>query len=107
MGAIADQSYSAPAGISGGTYLVPNNTSDIQLTTGFGAVASLSVTLPTLPIDGQVLDLSSVAAISTLSIQSGNSAGVVGAPSELPANGSIRFKYLGGAINAWFHRGYH
>ena len=106
-GATADQSYSAPVGISGGTYLVPNNTSDIQLTTVSGTVTSLVVTLPTQPVDGQVLDLSSVATISSLSVRSGNSAGVIGAPSELPSSGSIRFKYLGGAINAWFHRGYH
>jgi hypothetical protein len=107
MGATADQSYSAPAGINGGTYPVPNNASDIQLTTASGTIASLIVTLPTQPLDGQVLDLSSVAAISALSVQSGNGAGVVGAPPGLPSNGSVRFKYLGGTINAWFHRGYH
>lgn len=106
MGASADQSYTAPAGVGGGTYQVPNNTSDVQLTTAPGTIASLAVTLPTQPLDGQVIDLSSVAAISVLSIQSGNSAIVFGAPSALPANGSIRFKYLGGAINAWFHRIY-
>ncbi len=105
-GATADQSYSAPAGISGGTYQVSNNTSDVQLTTGGGTIASLAVTLPTQPIDGQVLDVSSVAAISSLNIQSGNGSAVVGAPATLGANGCLRFKYLGGNINKWFHRAF-
>jgi hypothetical protein len=67
---------------------------------------SLIVILPTRPVDGQALDISTVAAIVALTFQSGNSAAVVGAPSSLASNGAIRFKYLGGSINAWFHRSY-
>lgn len=106
MGATADRSYSAPAGVGGGTYRVPNNTSDVQLTIAGGSIASLVVVLPAQPVDGQIVDLSSVASITSLSVQSGSSAAVVGAPSGLPGNGAIRFKYLGGAINSWFHRAY-
>lgn len=105
LGALADQSFCLP-GLSGGTYQVPNNSSDAQLTTTSGTIANLTVVLPTQPVDGQILDLCSVAAISSLSIQSGNGTPVIGAPSALPANGAIRFKYFGGATSKWFHRMY-
>lgn len=105
-GAVADQSYSMPAGLSGGTYQVPNNTADVQLSTSSGAIGSLTVTLPSLPVDGQILDLASVAPITTLSVQSSNGSAVIGIPSTLSANGCIRLKYLGGSTNTWFHRAY-
>jgi hypothetical protein len=105
-GAIADQSYSVPAGITGGAYQIPNNTSDVQLTTASGAIGSMTVVLPSQPVDGQLVDIASVAAINSLSVQSGNGSTVIGAPAELGTNGCIRFKYFGGTINAWFHRAY-
>ncbi|MBV9756817.1 MAG: hypothetical protein JO047_07165 [Alphaproteobacteria bacterium] len=105
LGALADQSFSLPA-VSGGTYQVPNNTSDAQLTTAAGTIANLAIVLPTQPIDGQILDLCSVAGISALNIQSGNGAQVIGAPPALPANGAIRLKYFGGTTKAWFHRAF-
>lgn len=103
LGAFVDQSFCSPA-VSGGTYQVPNNSSDAQLTTSPGNIASLTVILPSQPVDGQILDLCSVAAVSSLSIQSGNSTPVIGAPSALPGNGAIRLKYFGGTTNQWFHR---
>jgi len=106
LGAAVDQSYTAPVGIIGGIYRVPNNTSDVQLTTSGGTIASLNVTLPSQPIDGQVLDISSVAPITGLAVQSGNGSALIGAPSTLAANGSVRLKYFGGSINAWIYRSY-
>jgi hypothetical protein len=73
LGALIDQSFVLPA-VTGGSYQVPNNSSDAQLTTATGTIDNLTVVLPTQPVDGQILDLCSVSAISSLSIQSGNTA---------------------------------
>lgn len=92
----ADSSvYIPPAPTNGGTTTVPANYGTVVLNSGT-TIASHTLTVPSMPPDGQTITFFTVFAITSLSVtSSGNT--VIGMPSTLPASGffTIKFTSLG------------
>jgi hypothetical protein len=84
------------------TIQVAPNVSAIVLNPS-GLLASLTVTLPANPVDGQRVIIASTAAITVLSVN-GNGITVTGGLGSLTINGYERFIYSA-ALNAWVRSG--
>ena len=95
-----DYGYSTPA--SGSTVNFPNKISDFSVVPA-STLASLILSLPTQPIDGQNITFSTTQAITALTITS--SAGtVMNAPTSLTAGQTIEFKWYGQGLNLWVRK---
>ena len=77
--------------VAGATVAISNNMTGLILEPA-GTLATLTITLPTAPRDGQLLFISTIATITTLTI-SGGAIGANQSPSTLTAGDSIRFVY--------------
>jgi len=77
--------------VTGATVAIGNNTTGLILEPA-GTLATLTITLPTAPRDGQLLFISTIATITTLTV-SGGAIGANQSPSTLTAGDSIRFVY--------------
>lgn len=67
-----------------------------------GTIASHTVTLPSAGIDGQVFEMSTVGAITTLTVNAAAGQSVNGAPATLAASGAFRLRFR--ASNSTWYR---
>lgn len=97
--AIADVvQYIVPT--SGQTIVMPNGMSALVLQPA-GLLASLTVTLPSAPIDGQRIVITSTAAITILTVNGGT---IYGGLSSFTLNGYERFIYSA-SLGGWSRSG--
>lgn len=100
LGAHADRSYSLQAPTSGASIVIQNNVSLLQINPS-GALASLTITMPPNPLDGQVVAIASTQTITTLTLNANTGQRLLGAPTTLPANSAVEFRFLAGT---WFRK---
>ncbi len=93
LGARAEQSYSYQTPASGAALLVPNNCSLLQIA-GSATLASLSITMPAAPIDGQEVTIATLPTITALTLQANTGQTISGAPSTMAGNSAIRFIFF-------------
>ena len=93
LGARAEQSYSYQTPASGAAITIPNNCSLLQIA-GAASLATLGVTLPAAPIDGQEVTIATLPAITALTIAANSGQTLAGAPTEMPANSATRFIFF-------------
>lgn len=77
--------------VAAATVAIANTTAGLILEPA-GTLATLTITLPTAPRDGQLLFISTIAAITSLTV-SGGTFGANQAPTALAAGESIRFVF--------------
>ncbi len=93
LGARAEQSYSYQTPTNGSAITIANNSSLLQIA-GVATLASLTVTLPAQPIDGQEVAIATIPAITALTLLANSGQMIAGAPSSLSANSAARFIFL-------------
>lgn len=93
QGARAEQSYSYQTPETGSTLTVPNNCSLLQIA-GSQTLASLGVTLPASPLDGQEVIIATIPALTALSLAANAGQSVAAAPASMSANSALRFVYF-------------
>lgn len=100
LGAVAERAYSVQTPVSGAAITVPDTISLLQLNPP-GTLASLAVTLPVHPVDGQVVAIATTQTITALVLSANPGQTLLGAPSTLAANSAVEFRFLG---STWFRK---
>lgn len=95
-----DYGYSMPT--TGTTVVFPNNYSDFSIVPS-GTLATLTLTLPSSPIDGQNITFSTTQAITAITLNTPIGT-IMNAPTALTAGQTIEFKWYGQGINLWVRK---
>ena len=66
-------------------------------------LATLTLALPTAPLDGQAITFSSTQAITAFTLVAASGT-VYNAPAGLAAGATIEYKFLGWGINIWVRK---
>ena len=95
-----DTSYSTSSPSSGGAVTIPNNSSTLLLTPA-SALASLTITMPSSPSDGQIERFSSNKAITALTVSPSTGQSMDGGqPTTLGTGGGVEFIYRS-SVSTW------
>lgn len=92
LGNISPQSYQVSTPSTGFTIDIPNNTIGIILNPS-GTLASGIIQTPAIPIDGQVLEISSTQTVTSLSFVANAGQTVLNAPTTILANKGFSYRY--------------
>lgn len=95
-----DYGYSMPT--TGTTVVFPNNYSDFSIVPS-GTLATLTLTLPSSPIDGQNITFSTTQAITAITLNPPIGT-IMNAPTALTAGQTIEFKWYGQGVNLWVRK---
>lgn len=92
--------------VTGFNITIPNGVSSLILNP-VGTLATGSITLPTQPIDQQIVIINSMTTVTNCTFHAAFPAIIVNAPTTLQASGAgTSFQYVGtGGENAWFRVG--
>jgi hypothetical protein len=98
--AIADQGYSKQVPTTGFAITIPDNCSSLLLDPA-GTLATGTITMPAVPVDGQIVRLSSSQTVTALTLNANAGQTIAGAVSTLTAAAPASYQYAL-SVTKWF-----
>ncbi len=97
----ADQAYSKRTVSSGDSFTILPGVKTIILDSS-GTVATLTITMPTSPIDGQEIRVSSSQIITSLTLSPGSGQTISNAPTTMTAGSGFAYIYRAQGFSVWY-----
>jgi hypothetical protein len=91
--AIADQGYSLQVPASGGSLTIPNGCSSLLLNPA-GVLATLTITMPAAPVDGQIVRLATTQTVTALTLNANAGQTISGNVTTLSATAPASYIYV-------------